>query len=197
MPTNITAIEAAVLSMQRHKKVASPPRTHTKKPEKVDSKNLEEPRRTRQSGFVSRSKLFRDIKLLEKELRSLSETGQEAAYDNVVSKIELAKSKRSLHATKPNRKIKEPKTKRNRKGAAVMYASTRHHSRKVYISPEQRRLNKIQDGVGGLLQESNVVKLVDFRAPQKNPSPARGRGKGGLYRVQTQVVNEVVLSKVA
>lgn len=143
MPIMTTPIEAAVAQLSRKQVVKKPPRTKTKASDVTEGAEV---RRTKTTDFVSRSELFRRIKLLELKLEALSSTAQEAEYAEVVSKIAEYKSMRSVYATSPNRKVKPSKSKLTREGPAMVRLSPKHHKSKSYISPEQRRASKVHNG---------------------------------------------------
>lgn len=157
MPMLITPIEAAVKQLSRKQVVKKPPRSKMKvKPS--DEIAGAEPRRSHSPPSLSRSEMFRRIKLLEKQLQCLPSTAQEAERSELVSKIAEYKSMRSVYATSPNRKVKQCKPEPTRTGPAMVRLSPKHHKGKVYISAEQRAIDKSKNG----------KRLMNLNAPPKS-----------------------------
>lgn len=202
MPQNISKIQAAVMQA-----LADPPRRRKKinaaKKRALKQKTAAAPvipvdyghfkqlkdrgrKKPRVYAFTLKQVRKKALKLseemLEKFLSDPSLTGPEGDRDKTIAFLvkRIAGLKATRAAVKPEQRKKQAKacTKVKRKDAPLMDLNPRHHKTKVYISPEQRAINKHKDGVATLTKpvHNNLmgIRLVGSPEPIVNkyvPNP--------------------------
>lgn len=155
MPRNITAVEAAIekLFQDTEPRTSSPPKS----------------RRSRAKAPPSSAQVVVQSKTTKVTRKDKADKSTRALVSGKINKAER-KAGKAKGSAKP---------KRNRNGVAMMFLNTKHHKRKVYVSPEQRRTNKIQDGAR-MVSNKTVAKsmlsvvgtaLFKYKVPDKNPTP--------------------------
>lgn len=196
MPFNITKTQAAVMQA-----LADPPRrrkkTNAAKKRALKQKTsvapvtpvnhghfklLKERASRTYSRYDATTKMYRkktlelSIKMLAKLRSDLTLTGPEGDRVKTIAFLEnrIARLKASRAVVKPKQRKKTAKVKAkvNRTEAAVMDLNPRNHKTKVYISPEQRAINKAKDGAvtrhKSMPAKASGIRLVGSTKPFVN-----------------------------
>lgn len=134
-----------VSGKQRKKTAAKAKRSL--KPTDPESRKVGATPRVRRATYKSQRKVALALALdLVKKANDSGATGSKESLGPLYVHIGDLKATRSCYPQKSRKKKAVVKQKRSRKGP-VCGLSHRHHKRKMYISPEQRAVNKTKDGV--------------------------------------------------
>lgn len=144
-----TAVEELTQRPQpgkRRKKIAAKSK-RSLKPPTPEPRKVGATSRVRRATYKSQRKVALKLALVQVEkTTNPSATGSSESLGALYVHIGDLKATRSCYPQKPRKKKAVVKQKRSRKGP-VCGLSHRHHKRKMYISPEQRAINKTKDGV--------------------------------------------------
>lgn len=115
----------------------------------------------------SKQQMRRAVKLHEITLKKLFSSDRWTARESGIMKQvddlenEVARLKAIVGTSQKTRRIRDRSKPKSTMSLAVMNMKPRHHSTKVYISPEQRAINKAKDGkpTMNLSKSNNATRL--------------------------------------
>lgn len=131
----------------------------------------------------NRKKTVEQLKIAHVKIASMHERGKLSAEDCARMQNTITESIAKMVAMRSSNQVSTRKktvgktldTGKRKASSAGVYANAKHHSRKVYVSPSQRRANKIEDGyrVNDLKRKTTltVVGSVKVCKPVKNGVP--------------------------
>lgn len=144
-----TAVEELIQRPQsgKQRKKAAAKSKRSLKPPTPEPRKVGATSRVRRATYKSQRKVALSLALdLVKKTNDSGATGSMELLGPLYVRISDLKATRSCYPQKSRKKKAVVKQKRSRKGS-VCGLSHRHHKRKMYISPEQRAINKTKDGV--------------------------------------------------
>lgn len=188
---------------KRKKEVQVPVKTASHKT--VSGKRA--PKGRQEDKMSSRKQMMRAIKLHSDTLKKLFSSGEWTAREAGIMtqvdalELEVSRLKDILDANKV-RRIRDNSKPKSTSSKAVMNSKTRHHSTKVYISPEKRAANKAIDGkpIMNLSETSKATRLHVVggspslpNVPVKNAKPGSRKQRLKKEFLDRQLVKEFAL----